>query len=245
MNIPFSSVFFRPSGRRAILVLCILIVARPAFAEDCRAINFAAPPEVTFRVEAAQVAWHNDKNRDQIRILRARSGAKVADVGGHGWQSVGLTINSYILGVDVSIAALPLKLGRGSNEKSTAYCANLAKATVTFGIQRTDAYIAREYAPGSCAHGVIRDHESRHVAIYRDAVERYAPLIEQRLNALAGAIRPVRASSPQDGAERLRKLLQDDLSVEFQNMSREVERENAALDTPKAYAAERALCRQW
>ena len=238
--------FPRPvrAGHAAAVLALVLLLASPARGEECRSPLADGEPDIEFKIEAGPVSWHNDKNRDQLRVLRANSGAKVAAVGPH-WQSIGLTLNSYILAVEVRVAATALSPARKSDKNSPAYCARLTSATVRFGTQRTNVYVAREYQPGSCAHEIVRDHEGRHVAIYQDAVERYAPLIEKKLQASARALRPVRVATAQDGAERLRKALHDDLSQIFDAMGRETERENGALDTPAAYGAERKRCSDW
>ncbi len=243
MSLVRPSRLFR-AGVIAAAVLFGPVLARSDFAQECRSPLPDDEPEIEFKIETGPVAWHNDKNRDQLRVLRANSGAQVAAVGPH-WQSIGLTLNSYILAVEVRVAATAIKPARTDGRNSPDYCARLAAAAVRFGTQRTDVYVAREYQPGTCAHGVVRDHEARHVAIYQDAVDRYAPLIEKQLRATARALRPVRAATAQDGAERLRKALHDELSRSFDAMGQEVERANGALDTPAAYGAERERCSAW
>ena len=241
---PFLS--FRPvsAGYAVAALVLVAILARPALGEECRSPLPDNDPEIAFTVEAGPVAWHNDKNRDQLRVLRANSGAKVAAVGPH-WQSIGLTLNSYILSVEVRVAATALKPARKGGKADSGYCARLTSATVRFGTQRTDAYVAREYRPGSCAYAVVRDHEARHVVIYQDAADRYAPLIEKKLYATVAALRPIRVATAQDGAERLRKVLHDELSRLFDAMGQETERANGALDTPAAYGTERKRCEDW
>ncbi|OHC81467.1 MAG: hypothetical protein A3G73_09445 [Rhodospirillales bacterium RIFCSPLOWO2_12_FULL_67_15] len=217
-----------------------LLLATPAAADECRIRAPAREPEVTFALQTGPITWHTDQTREQIRALRANSGARVAAVGPN-WQSIGLTLATFVLAVDVRVVATPVNPAR-AGAAPPEYCARLIAADVKFGASRLDAYVARDYRRGTCPHRVVRDHEERHVAIYRAAVERLAPRIETRLQAAARELPLVRAANAKAGAERLRKILHDDLSKIFDAMGREMEAENRALDTPEAYANERKLC---
>ena len=227
--------------RRVLLILaCAFAFPAPAAGDECRIRAPATEPEITFALEKGPAKWHHDKTRDQIRALRSHSGAKLAAVGPN-WQSIGLTLATFILAVDVRVIAQPIGPSR-AGAAAAEYCARLIAADVKFGTTRLDAYVTRDYRPGTCPHRVVRDHENRHVAIYRAAVERFAPLVESRLQTLARELPPVRAANAKAGAERLRKTLHDDLSRIFDAMGREMETENRALDTVEAYASERTLC---
>lgn len=228
------------------LVLALVLALVPAFAparaagNECRLLGPGAPPHVSFTLQPSNVNWHYDKTRDQIRVLRANSGGKVAAVGPN-WQSIGLTLATTILAVDVRVEAVPLRESK-SGSAAPEYCARLIAADVKFGSSRIDAYVARDYRQGSCPFRVVRDHEGKHIAVHRNAVERYAPLIEKRLREAAPALPMVRAADPKKGAERLRKALHDDLSRIFDAMRKDVDKNNGALDTHEAYANERQLC---
>lgn len=244
---PFASCFSAglPAGFAVAALLGVLAWARPALGQECRSPLPIKAPEVAFLADIGTVAWHNDKTRDQIRTLRSNSGAKVAAAGPN-WQPIGLTLASLLLSVDVRVAAMPLKTTRrGEPVPSSGYCVQLAATTVKFGVQRLSAYVSREYRPGTCAFDIVREHEGRHIAIYQNAVKRYAPTIKKRLEATAHELRPIRAATPQEGAERLRKALNDELIRIFDAMGRDTERQNGAMDTPAAYAAERTRCSTW
>lgn len=236
---PVRRANFAVSAAGFVLALWLAAPA-PARGDECRLRVPDKDPEITFSLQTGPTTWHHDKTRDQIRALRANSGAKVAAVGPN-WQSIGLTLASFILSVDVRVVATSIgrpKAGSAAPE----YCARLIAADVKFGASRMDAYVTRDYRRGSCPHRIVRDHEGRHVAIYRAAVERFAPLVEKRLRAAAYELPLVRAANAKAGAERLRKMLHDDLSRIFDAMGREMEKDNRALDTPEAYANERKLC---
>lgn len=244
---PFASCL--PAGLPAGMAVAVLLGAMaapgPALGEECRSPLPDTAPEVVFKADIGTVDWHNDKTRDQIRTLRSKSGAKVAAAGPN-WQPIGLTLASLLLSVEVRVAATSLKATRrGEPVSSSGYCVRLAAATVKFGVQRLSGYVSREYQSGTCAFDIVREHEGRHVAIYQSAVKRYAPMIKKRLDATARDLRPIRAATPQEGAERLRKALNEDLTRIFEAMSRDMERQNGVLDTPAAYAAERARCPNW
>lgn len=224
--------------RSGLIFALALAAPMTATANECSRRGPFKAPDVAFSLQPATVNWHHDKTRDQIRILRARSGGKVAAAGPN-WQSIGLTLATTVLAVDVRVDAVPL---RRANSGTQEFCARLIAAEVKFGSSRLDAYVTREYRQGSCPFRVVRDHEEKHIAIHRAAIDRYGPLIERRLREAVPTLPMVRVSDPKQGAERLRKMLHDDLSRIFDAMRREVERENAALDTAEAYANERRLC---
>lgn len=225
-----------------VMALLLAPAAQTVAADECRLRGSGNLPQISFTLHPISVNWHYNKTRDQIRVLRAKSGGKVAAVGPN-WQSIGLTLATTVLAVDVSVEAVPIrgsKLGAAAPE----YCARLISADVKFGTTRLDAYVARDYRQGSCPFQVVRDHEDKHIAVHRDAIDHYAPLIEQRLQEAAPALPLVRVSDPKEGAERLRKMLHNDLSRIFDAMNKAVNRSNGALDTPEAYEAERQLCPQ-
>ncbi len=224
---------------RAGLVLALLW-APTATADECRLRGARHTPDVSFTLHPSTVNWHYDKTRDQIRVLRANSGGKVAAVGPN-WQSIGLTLATTVLAVDVRVEAVPIR-GAKSGGAGPEFCARLIAADVKFGSSRLDAYVTRDYRQGSCPFRVVRAHEEKHIEVHRAAVARYAPLIEQRLREAAPALPTVRVSEPKDGAEKLRKMLHDDLSRIFDAMRKDVDTNNGALDTHEAYEAERRLC---
>lgn len=234
-----------PGGLAVAALLGALAAPRPALGEECRSPLPDKAPEVAFLVDIGTVAWHNDKTRDQIRTLRSKSGAKVAAAGPN-WQPIGLTLASRLLSVEVRVEATTSRAARrGAPAPSSGYCVRLSATTVKFGVQHLSAYVSREYRPGTCAFDIVREHEGRHVAIYQSGVKRYTPLIKKRLDVLARELRPIRVATPQEGAERLRKAIIDELIPIFEAMSRETERQNGAMDTPAAYAAERTRCSNW
>jgi hypothetical protein len=217
-----------------------LALASPAAADECRPGGRGKTPDISFTLQPPVVNWHYHKTNEEIRVLRARSGGKVAAVGPN-WQSIGLTLATTVLAVDVRVEATPIR-GARSGAAGPEFCARLIWADVKFGSSRLDAYVARGYRQGSCPFQVVRAHEEKHIEVHRAAIERYAPRIEARLREAAPALPPVRVADPKAGAERLRKMLHDDLATIFDAMHKDVERENAALDTPEAYAKERRLC---
>ena len=95
---------------RAAPLILAFALAHPGtvLGDECRMRAPAKEPEVTFALQSSPTTWHFGHTRDQIRALRANSGAKLAAVGPN-WQSIGLTLATFVLAVDVRVVAMPVK----------------------------------------------------------------------------------------------------------------------------------------
>lgn len=101
-------------------------------------------------------------------------------------------------------------------------------------------YVGSEFAPGTCAYREVLAHEERHLRAYRD----FLPQAQARLRSLLAARfdgQPLYAPAGQAGV-----LLQRELDGRWMPQLRavlaEVERVQAAIDTPQEYARLSKVC---
>lgn len=215
-------------------IAIIILVPQSAWAASCvfpdqRNVN------VTINRNDGKVIVNNERSRDNLRRMQRQSGRSNAF--GSAWTPVGLTLTELKYQMRLNIEAVPIS--------NSSYCARLTDVDADLGYDELRVYIARKFRPGSCAHRSINDHEMTHVAVFREAINRFYPRLQHRLQRAATEMGPVRASSPESAANYLRKRLSAVIKPLFLEMNRELDRNNAQLDTPERYRQEQALCNDW
>ena len=218
-----------------ILMACALLMAvTPATAAVC---EFPTPASVQVNIHqlTGEVVMNNERTRDGLRRMQRQSGR--ASAFGSAWTPVGLTLTELKYQMRLKIEAIPIS--------KSAYCARLTAVDAELGYDKLRVYIARKFRPGSCGYRSISDHEMTHVAVFRDALNRFYPQLQHRLQRAAEEMEPVRSASPDSAAEYLRKRLGATIKPLFLEMNRELDRNNAKLDTPERYRMEQANCPEW
>ena len=178
---------------------------------------------------------NNERSRDSLRRMQRQSGR--AKAFGPAWTPVGLTLTELKYLLRLKIEAYPISAG--------TYCARLTEVDAELGYDKLKVYIARKFRPGTCAHRSISAHEMTHVAVFRQALDQFYPRLQRRLQRAAQELDAVRTSSPDNAAVYLRKRLSATIQPLFLEMNRELDRNNARLDTPERYRHEQALCQEW
>jgi hypothetical protein len=218
---------------RTLLAGLLVVASAAARAEPC-ADSAEAPPAFSFNVNLGQIAVTANLSRDQLQSLQSRRGGTGIRAG---WQPIGLTLADVQMHTQVQIQAVPAGRGR--------YCARLTAVEATMGVDRIDVFVANRYRPGSCQYESVLEHEMRHVAIFRDAVQRFAPAVRRRLEETARALPAVSAPSADEAAKRLQARLQRQVQPIFKEMNRAIDRANQLLDSPENYAREQTRCPSW
>ncbi len=88
-------------------------------------------------------------------------------------------------------------------------------------------------------------HENAHVDIFRTTLGRFAPRLRAHLSQATGRMAPIRAISPDDGAERLKERLRHEIEPLFNDTNRILNRANAKLYTTRNYKRELERCSDW
>jgi hypothetical protein len=202
-------------------------------AESCQDVAGSAPT-FRFNTNLGQITVHTNLNRDQLQTLQSRRGGTGIRAG---WQPIGLTLADVQMHTQVQVQAVPV----GSNR----YCGQITSVEATMGIDRVDVYVANRYRPGSCQYESVLEHEMRHVAIFRDAVQRFAPAVRRRLEETARALPAMVAASADEAAKQIQQKLQRQVQPIFKDMNRAIDKANQALDSPDNYAREQTRCPNW
>jgi hypothetical protein len=216
------------------LVFGTLLASAPAHAAPC---GFPEPRDVQVTLQRldGRVVVNNARTRDSLRRMQQQSGRATAF--GSAWTPVGLTLTDLKYRMRLQVEALPMSNG--------AYCARVTTVDADLGYDKLRVYIARRFRPGTCAYKSINAHEMTHVTVFRQALEQFHPRLRHRLQRAAQGLEPVRSSSPDAAAAYLRQRLSATVEPLFLEMNRELDRNNARLDTPDRYRQEQALCAEW
>jgi len=215
----------------------ILGVAMASPAASADVCDFPEPREVQVSVSRldGDVVYNNTRSREALRQMQRQSGR--AQAFGRAWTPVGLTLTELKYQMRLKVEAIAVT--------KRTYCARLTSVDAELGYDKLKVYIARKFRPGTCAYRSISDHELTHVAVFRDALETFYPRLQRRLQRAARQLDPVRAGSPDAAATYMRKRLAATIQPLFLEMNRELDRNNARLDTPERYRREQAMCAEW
>jgi len=191
--------------------------------------------QVTVSRLDGDVVYNNARSRDGLRRMQKQSGR--ANAFGRAWTPVGLTLTELKYQMRLKVEAIAVT--------KRTYCARLTSVDAEIGYDKLKVYIARKFRPGTCAYRSISEHEMTHVAVFRQALETFYPRLQRRLHRAAEQLEPVRAGSPDAAANYMRKRLAATIQPLFLEMNRELDRNNARLDTPERYRREQSMCAEW
>lgn len=219
-----------------LLALMLLAVFAPAKAG---AAECAFPSDgdvaLTLNKRPGELVFHYDRSRSQLARLQQASGRATSVAAG--WTAVGLTLTELQYRIAIKLEALPLGASR--------YCARLTAVEASLGYDKIDVFVASEYRPNSCAHRSILDHEMTHAAVFQRALDTYYPRVQRRIDLVARSIGPISAASPASAAKRLQQKLKTEIDPLFRQLNRQLDIDNARLDTPERYRQEQARCSDW
>lgn len=218
----------------ALLVCAITPFASAAWAATC-AFPEARTVQVSVNKLDGAVVHNNTRSRDGLRRMQRQSGRSNAF--GSAWTPVGLTLTELKYQMRLKIEAIPVN--------NSTYCARVTEVNADLGYDTLKVYIARKFKPGSCAYRSISAHEMTHVAVFRQALDQFFHRLQHRLQRAAQGLDSVTSRSPDRAAAYLRKRLSATIKPLFLEMNRELDRNNAKLDTPERYRREQALCSDW
>jgi hypothetical protein len=121
-------------------------------------------------------------------------------------------------------------------------CAYVKHADVTVGYRDVVVFIASEIPRDSCGFAEIMGHEQKHIAVNRELLAKYAPLIEEKLRSylkLYGVFRV-------ENVDYAKSLLHDRLGAITGDLVAQMQSENVELqrqvDSPEEYARLGRVC---
>lgn len=221
-------------------VLCIGLLGSIAYLPSAQAGTDAAcraiwkEPEVDIKVVSAAPSLDHGKSSDQIERIAKKSGfAKSSS-------------HANLLGLTHSSTGPTLSAATNSQEVVPGkYCVRLDRVRLTIGSRKTNVYIDRKYRKTSCAYKTILAHEMEHVRINEQIVQDYVPKIRQELQERAAGIEPFYTKNPKKARRSIANRLLFELDPLLEEFNEARLRANDVIDTPEAYAATQAKCRDW
>lgn len=152
-------------------VLSVFVLASvPAFAEF--ACKSETVPKINVRTSTTPVAYdftktEKDLNNFSVDTINPYGESVSTDVGG--LMRGGITVSHSV------------KYETVTNRLSREMCYWYSQIDIVIHINPT-IYVAREFPQGSCKHNAILQHETRHVIIDREVVNKYAQIIGQNVS---------------------------------------------------------------
>ena len=207
----------------------------PALAQTQRG---ACPPysnaiTVNFATDNAPTTYNNALNVTGLQNMARLNGGSVA---GKHQRALGLTTSQMALSIKGQTSILPITGG---------YCVYLNALDANFGYRRMDVLIASEFRPGSCEYKTILDHENQHVAINRNTIKEYAPLIRQEMERQLQTVQPRFTRDAQAGSDEKIAAIQNGLSPLLDQVEAKLTQRNGVIDNDNNYAAIAELCKNW
>lgn len=192
------------------------------------------PAALNLRALPGTISFRTGNTRsDLVRLEKRHNNGRRAD----GWFPMGLTLAEFQMTLSLRVIIQPL----GGNR----YCAFPSVVTVNMGYPDFIIYIDRRYPRGTCESDAVRRHEKTHVAIYRDALDKYVPWVETRFKQALKRLQPVFLRSPDRAGDIVQERVRRKLEALLKKMHTAAGRANAEIDTPAQYDSIQKQCGNW
>ena len=145
----------------------------------------------------------------------------------HEMLTLGLTRYQPVLGFQVPIKGIQFPNGFA--------CAHIDHVDVTIGYQDVTVYIADEIPRPGCGFDEIMGHEQKHIAVNRDILAEYAPLIQSRIKAYVQQNGTFREAQPDAAIQHLHDQLQAILNHVAEQMVNDNSHRQQLVDSPQEY----------
>ncbi|MES1152561.1 MAG: hypothetical protein ABUL54_11730, partial [Dongia sp.] len=196
-----------------------------ARAEDC-AVSSPAKPVVT--LDVPPVVYDTSLNRAAIKkheiAINRRPHSEVDII-------LGTTETEIQPSATLQIQAQPDGTG--------GFCATVASAKTVISWKMV-VHVASELKPGSCMYNVVMTHEQGHVDIARGLMGMAKQLIGGALASVAR--KSATAATPQEASKKLEQAGSAAFNAAMTKINAEMERRQAAHDTPEEYAKGKQAC---
>ncbi len=127
------------------------------------------------------------------------------------------------------------------------FCFWVQSIPVTLRYPPIEIYIAKEFGTRSCQYQAVLDHEKDHVRVAQDNLERYYPRMRSALTSLLipTGRAPQIVASPEQAKREVDALIRKLLWPVSRNMFADVNKAQAAVDSPEEYRRVQRRCRNW
>ncbi len=163
--------------------------------------------------------------------------AALAERGGSampGHRTLGLTTARFGYQTEYEVRALEDRRG--------ARACGHAHVRVTLAASPMTVFVARELSTDPCKRAVTREHEQKHIDVYREVLGEAASALEQVLREKVGTTLR-RGTSGADLQRQLDTTMRDLLADFMREQSRVLNERQAEVDSPAEYARLGAACR--
>lgn len=217
----------------AAAVLAVLPAPAQAAVERCGPGTAARHETV---IDSGQVITDTTRTKQELTALFRAGGARMTTTTGD-WTTVGLTESSLEVRTATRTATRRAPGG--------GWCASLQDARVQIGYPTLTVYIPVDFVPGSCAYGVVRDHEMEHVAITRQVLQDHAPALDAAIAQAVAEVNPIWAPTEQAARKEASRRIHDRLRAPIEALKSDHRVRNMAIDSADNYQHLQSRCRTW
>ena len=190
-------------------------------------------PTVILNPSPGRVTYSRQHDIKGLAALRQQNGHASTGRG----AAVGLAQTQLGFRMETNVAV--------QSNGADGYCVYLTSVKATLGYDDINVYLASDYPVASCQYRVIREHEDRHVSIYRSNLAEFTQNLRARLVSDATSMGAYRTRNQSTAARDLQKQLHDRLAPILKNMETALHRNQRAIDTRASYASEQSRCPDW
>ncbi len=216
---------------RLVLLALILLAAAPVRAASDRCPGGDSLVDVTVTTDPGGVRISNAKTVNDLMRL----GGGGVDLR-HG-RILGLTRMS----LDFRLRAS----SRVVSPDRKRFCVSLSTVEAHLGFKDFDVFVARRYAPGTCQYRVTKEHEMRHVSLYRRELNDAVGPFKAAVMAAARKVPVVWTTDPKAASQAMIQRISAALNPRVKRLERDMRVANRKIDTPAAYRLENAKCPKW
>ncbi len=213
-----------------VAVACALLMANgPAHAEPECAGSPDIPYDIELVVDTPTARIHHDRSIADLGRLT---------VHGPGSRILGLAKTGLDFGWYVGFESVP---------KGEGFCLWVARVRLTARHASPDIYVARKYRRGGCQYRAVLAHERQHIRASRELINRYRPRLNMALTSLRipTGRRPVYVTSREEAKAKLRALMADLAEPVYREMTAQLAKAQATLDSPASYRRLFKMCQSW
>ncbi len=211
-----------------------LLLPQMAHALSCMQTQ---PPQITLQRVEDPIQYDFDQNRASLNQIGAEILANSA--GGATSHVGGLTNGTISSNMSTQLQTLTSPDG--------AACIWVSEVVIKLQYHPI-IYVSREFAPGSCHHAAVLEHEHKHVSVDRALITMFAPELQAAIQKVAqdkGRAGPI-ARAQLDGVSReIQKAVEDELNRMMDNLSTVRQARQAQIDTSSEYMRVQKLCMNW
>lgn len=213
------------------MIAGILLFQPPAYAKNCK--QSGVTPKVQVNIKKGKLVYDISKSSEQLTNLNSNiNNNSPSSFTVRGLASMKPTFKTYI-------GYSSRKVGNNS------YCVHVTKINLTIGYKDLRVYIANNYSEGSCQFIAIMKHEVKHVAAYRQGMNRKKKLFEQILRTAASKLKTINAKSPKKAESIFMGYITKKTKPLYKKSKNKLKIANAKIDSPESYARTQKLCSTW